>query len=98
LSLNPGYDPDDETAHGYPAFIQASRANVAHADSSYPFYLLAPVLSDAPGARYWRARLRWLVEEMQARSGSTREGCWQKVANGILCVEYSPITRASTNP
>jgi hypothetical protein len=62
LSLNPGFDETDYAFHHHNrAFIKASFGNLAHTASEFPFYLLNPEFSCAPGHGYWMKRLKELV-------------------------------------
>ena len=79
LNLNPGLSQEDTKWHKNPQFIAQSRANLFHAATPYPFFLLNPDL-DAPGCRWWSRKLRWLVDRVERRT----------VASRLLCVEYFP--------
>lgn len=81
LNLNPGYNLRDLHFHTNDEhFMQSLRKNLQHEDQEYPFYPLDPRNFDSPASRYWRRRLRPLIEECGL----------MKVANGVLCVEFFP--------
>lgn len=77
LSLNPGYSPEDLAAHQDSGFQARSRANLTHAASADPFLLLNPEIQ-APGRRWWEAKLAPLIK------ACGREA----VAAGVMCIEY----------
>jgi hypothetical protein len=79
LGLNPGYTDEDDAHHKDPAFVARSRANLLHRESQYPFFLLDPAIT-APGAAYWKAKLRRLTEKFGAET----------IARHTLCVEFTP--------
>ncbi len=85
LMLNPGWSERDAGWHCKTEFDTLSRANLAHAPLEYPFYYLDPSLnlaeSDvAPGAKYWREKLRVLIERLGEK----------RVAQNVLCIQYFP--------
>ncbi len=80
LNLNPGFSEYDRVFHDDPRGREAIRRNLAHQHLEYPFYLLDPANSYAPGAGWWRERLRELLDV----------GGDVAVANAIFCVEYFP--------
>lgn len=77
LGLNPGFAPEDRVPHSDPTFQALSRAQLCHAPSPYPFLLLNPTVQ-APGRRWWEAKLARLLEACGR----------ERVTRGILCVEY----------
>ena len=79
LGLNPGFAPEDRVPHSDPVFQALSRAQLSHAPSAYPFLLLNPAV-EAPGRRWWEAKLARLLEI----------GGRERVARRVLCVEYFP--------
>jgi hypothetical protein len=82
LNLNPGFDAsEDPHWHAVPEFRDLSRANLRHDPSlGYPFFLLDPRLAASGGGKWWRKRLRPLLET-----------CGQEaVSTALLCVEYLP--------
>lgn len=80
LGLNPGWSAEDARWHADPAFARLCRQNLRHEASEYPFYLLNPAIAQAPGAQWWRKRLRQVHEAVGL----------EVAARGILCVEYFP--------
>jgi hypothetical protein len=60
LNLNPGYVEDDREVHHDPAFNVAARANLLHAHTAWPLYLLDPSLP-SPGQDWWRKKLAALI-------------------------------------
>lgn len=89
LTLNPGYDPSDDAVHREARFVASARANLVHA-ATPPFYLLAPELAHAPGARYWRAKLRPVAEAVARARRVPVDVAWDLVARRVACVEYFP--------
>ena len=79
LGLNPGFAPEDRVPHADPTFQSLSRAQLSQAPSPYPFLLLNPTV-EAPGRRWWEAKLARLLEACGR----------ERVARGVLCVEYFP--------
>lgn len=99
LSRNPGFHPDDASAHGQADFRAACRANLAHQAFGRPFYLLDPSFQETPGGQYWRQKLGYVAERVRRAIGAKEiEAAWQAVAQGVLCVEYhgyhSPLYRS----
>lgn len=87
LNLNPGFDECDRIAHGSHVFIKRSRQNLLHNHpAEYPFYLLDPCLSFAPGFCWWRKILKHLIDA----EDWPIEQRLQRVADRIFCVEYFP--------
>jgi hypothetical protein len=80
LNLNPGYSDRDLSCHQNPVFQTRSRGNLTHEPCAYPFYLLSPDVSSAPGYEWWTKRLKSLIQQ----TGD------QPVARNVLCVEYFP--------
>jgi hypothetical protein len=79
LGLNPGWSPEGPIGHKVPKFIQRTRENLRHAETTFPFHLLDPALQ-GPGYRWWGNKLRRPIEEVGLET----------VANRVLCVEYFP--------
>lgn len=77
LNLNPGFSENDICAHENPLFVAGCRANLEHASSQYPFYLLDPNVH-SPGGDWWAKRLGHVI---RATSQS-------KVASNVACIEY----------
>lgn len=81
LNLNPGFDERDIVFHQCnDYFVKTSRANLAHANQAYPFYLLDPYNAASPGAIWWGSKLKRLID---------RYGV-QKIANEVCVIEYFP--------
>lgn len=80
LNLNPGWSPRDSFFHRQKKFRQASRANLLHKKSEYPFHLLNPKLSSSLGYKWWDKRLQELIEDFGRRT----------VARKICCIEFAP--------
>lgn len=78
LNLNPGFSEDELRYHHLDEYFRkAALANLAHVDQPFPFYFLDPSV-DSPGHKWWRKRLRLLIERFSA----------QKLARHLLCLEY----------
>lgn len=77
LSLNPGYDATDPETHQRSDFAKLARANLLHQNTRYPFFFLDPSLQCA-GSQYWRRALKPIIGEVGL----------DRVARGVLCVEY----------
>lgn len=81
LQLNPGYDPGDHRFHSSNSVFRASlRHNLEHAEQEYPFHLLNPKFSAAPGYQYWEQKLRHLIETYGLK----------RIANEVFCVQFFP--------
>jgi hypothetical protein len=78
LYLNPGYTADDVRLHQHPDGKELWWANIHQSLSDFPFYLLDPRIAWAPGAQWWRRKLKILC----ALAGD------RTVSQNILCVEY----------
>jgi len=79
LGLNPGFDESDPAVHARPEFQTLLRNNYNEVPSNFPFYFLDPSF-ESPGRRWWKGRLRWLLEKCDAKA----------LARSILCIEYFP--------
>lgn len=79
LSLNPGLSKEDAAIHAGSPFAKRLRANHAHEESDFPFYLLHPEV-EGPGRRWWDRRLRRVLEIAPRNV----------VARRLLCIEYFP--------
>jgi hypothetical protein len=80
LNLNPGFDPGDPEVHRYPKYRDVLRNNCCHVSSQFPFFFLHPDFREKPGGRWWRKKLKCLLEEFGERG----------LARSIFCVEYFP--------
>lgn len=80
LNLNPGFEKSDRKWHRSPTFRKAAIENLNHRKMDYPFYLLDPQFKDSGGAKYWRKRLRSLIE----KHGD------HVVANAVCVIEWHP--------
>ncbi len=81
LGLNPGYAPyEDDEWHKKDDFSSAILSNLAHEVLDTPFYFLDSRFSDAPGAKWWLGKCKWLVESIGL----------EKLARRIFCVELFP--------
>lgn len=81
LSLNPGFDHSDDAFHrDNPSFITANRENLLHRRKRYPFYLLDPEFSQAPGYDWWTKRLKEPIRLFGLG----------KVSLNLCCIEYFP--------
>lgn len=89
LNANPGYDELDLLAHKKPAFAQKARQNLLHGlnKTDYPFYLLDPDLTFAPGFWWWRKTLKDLIDHDKSKPIEER---LKIVAKRVFCVEYFP--------
>jgi hypothetical protein len=80
LLLNPGFDESDRLAHTDETFLRCCIDNLKQNHRDYPFYYLHPSNAFSSGARYWRVRLRELIEKY----GDAR------VAENISALQYVP--------
>ena len=65
LGLNPGYDREaDDAWHANPVYCRAIINNLNHRPAEFPFYFLDPCLKDAPGSKWWRLYLKWLINDV----------------------------------
>jgi len=80
LGLNPGWSCEDSRWYATPEFSRLCRASLAHEAVDFPFYLLNPAISGAPGARWWAAKLGALIKDVNLAT----------VACNVLCVEFFP--------
>ncbi len=91
FQLNPGYTGEEEAArrnernedwwHQNDAAMQAcSIKNLRHEPMEYPLFFLDPHLRSSPGGRYYRLRLRSLIDEFG----------YARTAQNVLVVEYFP--------
>src|SRR5438093_567075 len=65
LNLNPGFAENDYLFYARPEAYAASRLNLVHGATGYPFYFLNPRLRDEihpSGPEWWSRKLRWLTE------------------------------------
>ncbi len=72
LNGNPGFIESDVAQHSDPTFAAASRANLLHAHYSYPLYLLDPAFADSGGGRWWRSRLKALLDVVPCEAVASR--------------------------
>src|SRR5688500_7948072 len=79
LNLNPAYSDEDYVVHGRPEFRSALLKTIRGEPSAYPFYYMDPSHPGA-GHRWWRQRLRPLIEATSA----------EVVGKKVLCVELFP--------
>ncbi|HYU20716.1 MAG TPA: hypothetical protein VEQ11_18675 [Chloroflexota bacterium] len=80
LNLNPSWVEGDLGGHDRPDFALAARDNLLHVPSDYPFFLLAPRFEATGGGQWWRARLRWPIEDVGLAA----------VAQGLFVAEFFP--------
>ena len=80
LALNPGYCDQDKVVQAQPDFAEAYWKSLRFEPQPYPFYYLDPRFHDTPGSRWWRKRLRALIEESTLLA----------VAQNILCIQIFP--------
>ena len=80
LALNPGYSASDDEWHARDNYSTAILANLHHESSNYPFYFYDPRFSESPGARWWRRKTRWLIDDL---------GC-ETLSQNIFCVQLFP--------
>ena len=81
LNLNPGFSIKDKLFHNdNDYFIKSCRKNLLHKDQEYPFYLLDPKNSKAPGYKWWTQKLKKLINKFGNKA----------VANNIFCIEFFP--------
>lgn len=82
LNLNPGFGGEEDLKHHRKNhyFIELLKNNLWQNELEYPFIFLDPKISDAPGYRWWNARLKTLVE----KTGRS------KLAKSLLCLEFFP--------
>lgn len=63
LNLNPGFDPEDPEVHRHPKYRDVLRNNCCHVSSQFPFFFLHPDFREKPGGRWWRKKLKCLLEK-----------------------------------
>jgi hypothetical protein len=80
LNLNPGWSGEDAWWHAQPTFREASLLCLQHQSRKFPFFLLDPRFSGAPGNTWWNRKLKPLVE----RCGI------EVVARSLFCLELFP--------
>ncbi len=80
LNLNPGFSELDHQLFDDPLGRALCLDNLLHRPMGYPFYLLDPRIANAPGARWWRARL----------GAPIRAAGVEAVATRVCCVEFFP--------
>lgn len=80
LGLNPGCSEFDKEWHDSPDFADAARKNLSHKLKKFPFFFLDPRFKGAPGAIWWRRRLRRLL-------GNCSDA---HVSQSVFCVEIFP--------
>jgi hypothetical protein len=88
LNLNPGFDEHAHLTYADRYTRDAWRKNVLHEPLAYPFYFLDPQVSHAGGARWWKKKLKELIQIAEE----------QTVANTILCIEYFPYPSRNFKP
>jgi len=81
LNLNPGYADEDIEYYENEFVFSEWKKNLFHEPMEYPFYILHPDFDqDLGGTKWWRQKLRQLIEICGVK----------KVATHICCVEYFP--------
>lgn len=81
LSLNPGYsDQDDDFHRNNQNFREIIFENLNHTSKEYPFFPFNPSIKDSPVAKYWKKRLRELIDQSNEKI----------LSNKICCIEYFP--------
>ncbi|MGZ2371716.1 hypothetical protein ACXR6G_18200 [Ancylomarina sp. YFZ004] len=79
LALNPGLSVEDYETHADENFRYLYKQNLAQVKSEYPFYYLNPEL-DCPGSKWWRGKLRWLLDKVDEKI----------LALNICCLQLMP--------
>jgi hypothetical protein len=79
LNLNPGFSEEDYDVHARQDFKVALLKTLRGEASPFPFYYMDPAQTGA-GHRWWRQRLRPLMEATSSEA----------VAHRLLCVEFFP--------
>lgn len=79
LALNPGLSEEDYKTHKDQFFRKHYKKNLYQQQSDYPFYYLNPEL-DCPGSKWWRNKLRWLLEKTDEKY----------LAQNICCLQLMP--------
>ena len=83
LNLNPGFSENDYLFYARPEACAASRQNLLHGATDYPFYFLNPRLRDPAhpsGPEWWSQKLRRLTDACGVET----------VAAKLACVELFP--------
>ncbi|MBC8436256.1 MAG: hypothetical protein H8D88_01685 [Bacteroidetes bacterium] len=81
LNLNPGYADEDIEYYKKKCVFALWKKNLFHEQLEYPFYTLHPEFDqDLGGTRWWRQKLRQMIEICGVK----------KISNHICCVEYFP--------
>lgn len=71
LSLNPGFSEHDRSWHIDSELGQALRKNLTHKPADYPFVFLNPRLIESPGGRWWRRKLRRVIDQIGLKKTSS---------------------------
>lgn len=79
LNLNPGWDAGDAEVHAREDFSVMARDSLGHNLQPYPFLHLQPTTS-SPGGRWWRQRVRYLIQDVG----------FESVAKRLACVQFTP--------
>lgn len=97
LLLNPGLNPGDYFGeYCVRSYKQALVDNLQSTPKrQYPFLFLDPEFSWHPGARYWRARLDWLVRALRDQRGTTYREALGEVARKVCCIQLVPYHSAA---
>ncbi|WP_145357498.1 hypothetical protein [Alienimonas californiensis] len=88
LCLNPGYSPGDDSWHRNVGFVNAIRQSHAHERRDRPHYYLDPGFADSPGARWWRRKCRWLIDDCGIEA----------LSRNLFCVELFPYHSRKYKP
>lgn len=97
LLLNPGLDPSDYFGeYKVPGLREALVENLRSSpDRQYPLLWLDPKHSWHSGARYFRGKLNWLVEEFVQQGAKSYLEALQFVASQVCCLQLVPYHSVS---
>ena len=82
LNLNPRFDDSDHRYVTDPCARALQLGNLRHAPAAYPFYHLDPRMAGFGGAKWWKPRLRALIDLVGV----------EVVANRVFCIELFPYS------
>lgn len=88
LGLNPGYSLSDDNWHRNEHFVDAIRRNLVHSVLEHPHYYLDPRFAESPGARWWRQKCRWLIDDCGVAA----------LSRNLFCAELFPYHSTRYKP
>lgn len=88
LSRNPAFDAKDAQDYAEPEFRKAAIQNLTHEVRGLPFFTIDPRFRHTASYRWWRSKLRSLIEDKGIET----------VARGVFCVQAFPYHSADGFP